>query len=84
VFVNSAKAMLLGEDVKNSSQIGVINDFDRLYVETGSFSFEEGLFREHVLRINKNEPTENFALQYLQDAELFLEGIKSLRSQQVA
>ena len=84
VFVNSAKGMLLSEDVKNSSQIGVISDFDRLYVETGSFAFEEGSFREHVLRINKNEPTKAFALQYFQDAELFLESIKSLRSQQVA
>ncbi len=83
-FVNSAKGMLLGEDVKNSSQIGVINDFDRVYVQTGTFSFEEGSFREHVLRINKNEPTEAFALQYFQEATLFLEGIKSLRSQQVA
>ncbi len=84
VFVNSAKGMLLGEDVKNSSQIGVINDFDRVFVHTGTFSFAEGSFREHVLRINKNEPTEAFALQYFQDASLFLKGIKSLRSHQVA
>ncbi|MDZ7606615.1 MAG: nitrite reductase [Cyclobacteriaceae bacterium] len=84
VFVNSAKGMLLGEDVKNSSQIGVINDFDRLYVETGSFSFAEGSFREHVLRINKFEPDQEFAFQYFKDATKFLEGIKSLRSQKVA
>jgi sulfite reductase (ferredoxin) len=84
VFVNSAKGMLLGEDVKNSSQIGVINDFDRVYVQTGTFSFAEGSFREHVLRINKNEPTEAFALQYFQEATLFLEGIKSLRNHQLA
>jgi hypothetical protein len=62
--------MLLGEDVKNSSQIGVINDFDRVYVQTGTFSFAEGSFREHVLRINKNEPTRGIRIAILKGGDL--------------
>jgi len=84
VFVNSAKAMLLGEKVKNNSQIAVINDFDKFYVEAGKLSFDQGSFKEHVLQINKNEPTKEFAKQYLESASKFLEDIKSVRDNKLA
>ncbi len=82
VMINSSKAMLLGENVKNSSQMSVINDFDRLLVEKGIFQFEEGSFKDHVLRINKNEPSAEFAELYLKNAVDFLENIKSVRDKQ--
>ena len=82
VFINSAKAMLLGEDVKNSSQMSVIMDFERIFVEPGVFSFEEGTFREHVLQINKHEPTEDFANAFYQKAVQFLNQIKEVRENQ--
>ena len=84
VFVNSAKAMLLGENVKNNNHIAVINDFDRIFVETGSFSFTEGSFKEHVSQINKHEPTEEFAKEYYGKAVSFLNEIKSKRENKVA
>lgn len=84
VFVNSAKAMLLGEDVKNNNHMAVINDFDRLFVQEGIFSFEVGSFKEHVLQINKHEPTEEFAAEFVQKATSFLNEIKSVRNSQVA
>ena len=84
VFVNSAKAMLLGENVKNNSHMAVIRDFDRIFVENGSFSFPEGTFREHVLQINKHEPSKDFAEEFLNKAKFFLDEIKSARSKQVA
>jgi sulfite reductase (ferredoxin) len=84
VFINSAKAMLLGENVKNNSQMAVIKDFDRIFVENESFSFPEGTFREHVLQINKHEPSKEFAEKFLNEAKLFLDEIKSARSKQVA
>jgi len=79
VFINSAKAMLLGENVKNNSQIAVINDFDRIFVENGEFSFDEGSFYEHVLQINKHEPTASFATEFYEKALHFLDNIKSVR-----
>ncbi|MCG8310602.1 MAG: HEPN domain-containing protein [Cytophagales bacterium] len=84
VFVNSAKAMLLGENVKNNSHMSVINDFDRIFVETGTFNFIEGSFKEHVLQISKNEPTEEFASEYFKRAKAFLNEIRSVRNSKVA
>ncbi len=83
VFINSAKAMLIGENVKNSSQMSVINDFDKLFVNNGIFSFPEGSFKEHVMQINKHEPTEDFATAYVAKAVNFLNEIKSVRENQV-
>ncbi len=74
---------MLGEDVKNNTQIAVINDFDRLFVEKGLFSFDEGSFKEHVLRINKNEPTKEFAELFKADAEKFLTKLKEVRDEQL-
>jgi sulfite reductase (ferredoxin) len=84
VFINSAKTMLLGENVKNNSQMSVINDFDRLFVETGIFNFSEGSFKEHVLQINKQEHSEAFASEYLEKAGHFLDNIKTVRETKVA
>ena len=84
VFVNSAKAMLLGENVKNNSHMAVINDFEKIFVANGTFSFHEASFREHVLQINKHEPTEAFAKAYFSNAKAFLDEIKSVRNKQVA
>ena len=84
VLINSAKAMLLGENVKNNSQMSVINDFDNIFVKTGSFTFPEGSFKEHVLQINKHEPTAEFATAYLEKAVNFLGEIKSVRENQAA
>ena len=84
VFVNSAKAMLLGKDVKNNSQMSVMRDFDRIFVDPGTINFMEGTFKEHVLQINKNEPTEKFAKEYFKRAKSFLDKIKSFRNNQIA
>ena len=84
VFVNSAKAMLLGEDVKNNTQMAVMHDFDKLFVERGDFSFSEGTFKEHVLQINKHEPSETFAKAYFKHATKFLVEIKSVRNNKIA
>lgn len=78
-FINTAKALLLGRDIKPSTQIQVMNDFQREFVDTGAFTFEGG-FREHVLRINKNEPTEAFAATFLADSLAFAEAAAASRS----
>jgi sulfite reductase (ferredoxin) len=78
-FINTAKALLLGRDIKPSTQIQVMNDFQREFVETGAFAFEGG-FREHVLRINKNEPSESFAATFLADSLAFAEAATAFRS----
>jgi sulfite reductase (ferredoxin) len=78
-FINTAKALLLGRDIKPSTQIQVMNDFQREFVDTGAFVFEGG-FREYVLRINKNEPSASFAATFLADSLAFAEAATAFRS----
>jgi sulfite reductase (ferredoxin) len=81
VFVSSAKALLLDKAVNSSTQIGVIREFDKNYVETGEFQLN-GTFNDLVLQINKNEPTREFATAYLADVESFIAQIKAKRGGQ--
>ncbi len=83
VFVSGAKAMLTSKDVNCNTQHGIINDFDTHFVQTGDFE-ANGDFKAYVLRINKNEPSEAFAKQFLADAEQFLATLEKIRSKQVA
>ena len=77
-FINTAKALLLTNEVRPSTQIQVMRDFQKHFVETGNFTFDSD-FIEHVLRINKREPTEEFASQYLHDSVKFLESVHAFR-----
>lgn len=82
-FVNGAKAMLLSKDVQCNTHHGIINDFDKNYVESNEISFNGISFRESLLQINKNEPSKEFALTYKKQAEEFLAAISSLRNAQL-
>jgi len=81
-FINTAKALLLSRDIKPSTQIQVLNDFDKEFVATGIFTRPEN-FKEYVLRINKQAPTEEFAIAYLEDAKRFLDDVSAYRAKQV-
>ena len=78
VFVSAAKALLLDKAVNSSTQIGVIREFDKNYIETGEFQLN-GTFNDLVLQINKNEPSREFATAYLADVESFIAQIKANR-----
>jgi sulfite reductase (ferredoxin) len=78
-FINTAKALLLTKDVKPSTQIQTLNDFQKHFVDTGVIPFVEN-FVQYVLRINKNEPTPEFASSYWHDARKFVEDVFAFRS----
>ncbi|MEJ7644497.1 MAG: nitrite reductase [Chryseolinea sp.] len=78
-FINTAKALLLGRDIKPSSQYQTINDFQREFIETKAFAFD-GNFKDHVFRINKFEPSEAFAQTFLNDSAAFFEAASSHRA----
>jgi sulfite reductase (ferredoxin) len=82
VFVGAAKALLLDKGVNSSTQIGVIREFDKNYVETGEFAID-GSFNDLVLQINKNEPTAAFATAYLAAVEDFYRTIQAKREGQL-
>ncbi len=83
VFLTGAKALLLGKDAKNNTQMSVINDFDKFYVEEGTFTFPEGSFKNHILRINQNEPGKEFALEFYNGAKEFYSKLKEVREGQL-
>jgi len=73
-FVWTAKALLLDKGVNASTQSAVISEFDKLYVQEGTFTFPS-TFTERVLQINKYEPSKEFAETFLLQATAFyLEG----------
>lgn len=76
-FIQTAKSILLDENVNCNTQHGIINDFDKHFVETGKFPI--GSFRDLVLQINQHEPTESFAKQYFQQAKAFYERAQAYR-----
>ncbi|WP_114783804.1 HEPN domain-containing protein [Botryobacter ruber] len=82
VLVSTAKALLLDKGVSCNTQAGVIADFDKHFVQEGTFAFEPD-FASVVLQINKNEPTEAFAKQYIATALDFLQKAKSYREEKV-
>lgn len=77
-IINSAKALLIADNKKTNTHIGIINDFDENYVSSGKIDLI-GTFEDFVLQINKNEPTEAFAKKYLVDTRLFLEKVEAYR-----
>jgi sulfite reductase (ferredoxin) len=79
-FINTSKALLLTRDIKPSTQIQTMNDFDKEFIQTGIFQLPMN-FREFVLRINKNEPTEEFAISYLEDSRKFLADVFVFRGE---
>lgn len=78
VFISSAKALLLDKGVNSSTQAGIIKEFDAQYVDNGEFTLD-GAFNDLVLQINKNEPSEEFAVKYRTAAKEFLEASKAKR-----
>jgi sulfite reductase (ferredoxin) len=70
--VNAAKAMLLDIDVNCSTQMKVISEFTK--------NFDEG-FQESILRINKENPTKEFAVDYIRDAVTFCSETKKQREE---
>ncbi|ACU64021.1 HEPN domain-containing protein [Chitinophaga pinensis] len=82
-FVQTAKALLLGEGVSCNTQTGIINDFDKHFVETGKWPLD-GSFKTLVLQINQNEPSESFAKEYYQQAADFYQQAHAFRNQAAA
>lgn len=82
VFVTGAKAILVSKGVPTNTQYGIIRDFDEHFgAEFGHLT--EGGFKELVFSINKNEPSEAFARQFVEAAGQFLSKVNELRQAQL-
>ena len=77
-MVNSAKALLLSKDHSTNTQASIINQFDEVFVSTNLISLG-ATFAELIYQINKNEPSESFAKNYINTANQFLTTLKEFR-----
>ena len=83
VFIQSAKALLISQGIGCNSQHSILVEFDRHFGETVPF-VKALIFRDFVLRINKNEPSELFADQYMNEAKLFVQFVETTRANQLS
>lgn len=81
-FIHAAKGLLLDKQVHVNTHHTLIADFDKHFVETGIISLPTS-FKEHVLQINKNEPSKEFAEAYFSKAQEFYNQVKQQRESQV-
>jgi sulfite reductase (ferredoxin) len=82
-MVNSAKAILLSENIKTNTQAGIIKQFDELFVETKKVDL--GIpFSDVIYQIKVYPPSKDFANNYINVAEQFLKHVKAFRELQVA
>ncbi|MNR52941.1 hypothetical protein D3C85_1728700 [compost metagenome] len=75
--------MLLSENQKTNNHAGIVDLFDTVFVESAKIGLPT-TFKELVYQINKNEPTEAFAKQYIEEGIAFFAIIEKYRAQELA
>ena len=78
-LVIGAKAILLSKDIQCNTHLGIIGDFEEKIQKEGLVNLDAS-FSELVLQINKNEPSEEFALSYYEQAKKVCDEIVALRN----
>lgn len=82
-FVVGAKALLVGEGAKTNTHISIINDFDEIFVQSGKVDLNGQSFVELVTKLNRVEPSEEFAQSFHNEAKTFVESLTELRKVQI-
>lgn len=82
-MVNGAKALLTGYGVRNNTLVKVVKDFDEIAVNSGDIELE-GSFADLAYQIDKNKPSKEFAVKFLNDAKVFFGKLNDLRAKQLA
>jgi len=78
-LVNSAKALLLAENKRTNTQAGIIKQFDEEFIANGKIDLGVS-FSEFIYQIKEQAPSKEFALDYITQAEQFLEKVKTFRT----
>lgn len=77
-MINTAKAVLVGENLKTNTQARIIKDFDKYFVERELIDLDRS-FSSIIYQIKENNASEKFAFSYLNDAQKFYSLIDNLR-----
>ncbi len=81
-FVIGAKSLLLADDLNPNTQMDIIKEFDTHFVESGKIKLGSS-FEELVLQMKEYEPGEEFAQNYIEASQSFLELVKKTRESQL-
>lgn len=79
VLINTAKAVLVGENLKTNTQAGIIKDFDQYFIQPGLIPMDSS-FADLTYQIKDRKASEDFARSYLEDAKTFYRQIDQLRT----
>jgi sulfite reductase (ferredoxin) len=82
-LVNGAKALLLAENEKTNHHAGIIDLFDKVFIESKKIELDS-TFRDLVYQINKYEPSKAFAKKYIEQGVTFFEKIENYRDKDLA
>lgn len=82
-LVNSAKALLLADNISTNTQAGIISQFNEFFIESGKIDLGTS-FPELIYQINKQAPTEAFAIKYIENARGFLQKVRDFREQETS
>ena len=78
-IINTAKAVLIGENVKTNTQAGIVKDFDQYFTSSGLIQMD-GTLSDLVYEIKNTEASADFAQEYLAKAQHFYKLIDALRT----
>lgn len=78
-MINTAKAVLIGENIKTNTQAGIVKDFDQYFVESGLIKIGSTL-SELIYQIRSNKADKAFSKQYFADAQNFYKLVDNLRT----
>jgi len=78
-IINTAKAVLIGENIKTNTQAGIVKDFDQYFVSSGLIQMG-GTLSDLVYEIKNTKASADFAKTYLEKAHHFYKLIDALRT----
>ncbi|MEJ2112340.1 MAG: HEPN domain-containing protein [Flavobacteriaceae bacterium] len=81
-MVNSAKALLLAENIKTNTQAGIISQFEETFIASNKIVLGTS-FSELIYQIRKYTPSKEFAVNYIESSKGFLEYVKAFREKEV-
>ena len=78
-LINSAKALLLSENISTNSHASIIQQFDEVFISSNKISLET-TFSKLIYQIQEHKPTGIFSKKYINDATYFLQKVRNYRT----
>ena len=82
-LVNTAKALLISENIKTNTQAGIIKSFQEHFIDTKKIEMNPS-FENVVYQIKNKKPTKIFANSYLSDSKSFYKKATIFRKKSVS